>query len=68
MQITRTSMVSKKRHTLDLPIDETEFKAWENDPARPYVQDRFPELSAGDREFLISGVTPEEWEKFFASD
>jgi len=25
------------------------------------VQDVFPELSADEREFLISGITPEEW-------
>lgn len=30
-----------------------------------FVQDAFPMLSADYREFLISGITPEEWEKMF---
>lgn len=28
-----------------------------------FVQDAFPNLSTDDREFIISGTTPEEWEK-----
>ena len=27
------------------------------------IQDIFPYLSADDREFIISGITPEEWPK-----
>lgn len=29
------------------------------------MQDAFPLLSAGDREFLISGTSPEGWKKLF---
>lgn len=29
------------------------------------VQQIFPELSADDREFLISGLTPEDWKALF---
>jgi hypothetical protein len=33
-----------------------------------FVQDAFSFLSPADREFIISGVTPEEWERTFGSD
>jgi hypothetical protein len=28
---------------------------------RPHVQDAFPQLDADHREFLMTGITPEEW-------
>lgn len=31
-----------------------------------YIQDAMPNTSADDREFLISGTTPEEWDEMFA--
>jgi hypothetical protein len=31
-----------------------------------YAQDCFPDLSAGQREFLISGICDECWDKLFA--
>jgi hypothetical protein len=33
-----------------------------------YIQDAFPYLSSDDREFLISGMSPEGWEKTFGKD
>lgn len=33
-----------------------------------YVQDCFPYLSKGDREFLISGTSDEGWQKLFGSE
>ena len=32
------------------------------------LQDAFPNLSADDREFIISGITPEEWDAAFGGD
>ena len=32
------------------------------------IQDAFPDLSAGDREFLMSGTSPEGWEKLFPTN
>lgn len=32
------------------------------------IQDVFPLMSKEDREFLISGITPEEWNKIFSND
>jgi hypothetical protein len=32
------------------------------------VQNEFPHLSAGQREFLKTGITDEEWDELFAGD
>lgn len=32
------------------------------------IQDALPELSAEDREFLISGISPEGWEQAFGKE
>lgn len=32
------------------------------------IQNAFPELSAGEREFLITGITPEEWNELFSEE
>jgi len=58
MKVTRTSMISGKVHTLDLPITEQQMEAYQNG-ALP--QDAFPDLLAPQREFIKTGITPEEW-------
>lgn len=32
------------------------------------IQDAFPFLSASEREFLISGIPPDEWDRLFAHE
>ena len=34
----------------------------------PLIQDAFPKMSAEDREFLITGITPTEWNKIFGDN
>lgn len=41
-------------HTVRIPVDYGDVVAWR--ASSDYVQDRFPELSANEREFLISGI------------
>lgn len=58
MLITRKSMFTGKIHTLDLPITDEQLQRWWDGT---YVQDAMPHLSADQREFVMTGVTPEEW-------
>ena len=58
MKITRTSMFSGIERTLDLPITEEQLASWK---AGTLIQQAMPELTADDREFIMTGVTPEEW-------
>lgn len=67
MEITRTSIIDNKSYTMDLPLSMEEFergiKAY-NDGA--FIQHAFPTLNAEQREFLLNGITPEEWNTIFA--
>jgi hypothetical protein len=64
MIITKRSMLTGKTHQMDLPTVTTERLAdWQN--SRRLIQEAFPELNADQREFLISGATPEEWEEAY---
>ena len=62
--VTRKSPFTGQTHTREIPVIEEKLIAWENTPnqLRPMVQHAFPELSADDREFILTGITPEEWE------
>jgi hypothetical protein len=65
LRITRKSDVSGKDNTLDLPVTEDQLRNWLGTPDRPgqLIQHVMPHLNLDQREFLISGCTPEEWAK-----
>lgn len=63
MIITKTSSLSGIERTMDLPITEEQLKNWEDGML---IQMVMPNLTAAEREFLISGVVQEEWDELFA--
>ncbi len=65
MLITRTSIFTGNKRTLDLPVTQQMLDAY---AAGALLQDAFPDLSIDDREFIKSGVTPEEWDAFLPED
>jgi len=68
IMLTRKSPLSGKEHTIELPLSESEFSDahynWQG--RRMLIQDAFPTLSAEQREFIMTGITPEEWNDAFA--
>ena len=62
MYVTRTSPLSGKTNTLDLPCTPDDMVRWHK--GMP-VQDAFPMLTDEQREFIISGLTPGEFEEMF---
>ena len=64
MLVTRTSILSRTTATRDIPCTEDQYVLWQNGA---YIQDAMPNVSAEDREFLISGITPEEWQATFGN-
>jgi hypothetical protein len=58
MLITRRSSLTGERRTLDLPVTVEQLSAY---MAGALVQEAFPNLDVDSREFILSGVTPEEW-------
>ena len=65
MKITRTSMASGETRTLDLDVTEAQFARWREGE---HIQDVAPQLSAADREFILTGITAEEWAEVFTDD
>jgi len=65
MKVTRTSPISGKERTIDLPITEEELNAW---IGGTLIQNAFPNLTAGQREFIMTGITDEEWDSIFKED
>lgn len=61
MKITKLSMATGKEHTLDLPITQAQIDLWNSGKL---IQNVFPHLTADQREFMMTGITPEEWDKF----
>lgn len=62
MEVTKTSQLTGKTHTMELDIKLDQINAWKGGAL---IQDAFPNLSRGEREFIKSGITPEEWDKQF---
>ena len=59
MKITRTSIFSGIERTLDLPITQEQLAEWE---AGGLIQKVMPDLTTSQREFVMTGVTDEEWD------
>ena len=65
MKVTRTSMFTGITRTIDLPITEHDLRAWNNGML---IQNACPDLTADEREFIMTGVTSEEWEETFSEE
>lgn len=66
MLISRVSPWNHKTNERDLPITEEQWQRWLNREA--FIQDIFPNLSVGDREFILTGYTEQDWEELFPED
>lgn len=62
MLITRKSLISGIERTLDIPATQEMFNDWANGEL---LQDAFRGLTAGQREFIKTGITDEEWDGLF---
>jgi len=51
---------------LELPVTQAQIDRWQNTGA--LIQDVFPNLTPGQREFLLSGATEEEFDRLFPED
>jgi|TARA_R110001606_G_C14878102_1_gene590857 hypothetical protein len=65
MQITKISMFTGKSSTMEIPVAQEQINSWKDGML---IQDAMPNLSADHREFLMTGSTPEEWDKMFGEE
>ena len=59
MLITRVSPLSGDKNVLDIPVTLAQITAWKGGEL---IQRAMPNLTADEREFLMTGITAEEWE------
>ena len=63
MNITKKSMITGISRTLDIDVDPDTYMRWE-DGMDGMIQNVFPHLNPDDREFLMTGITSDEWDKY----
>jgi hypothetical protein len=62
VQIVRRSPFSGEINVMDLPVTQMQLDRWQ---AGELAQNVFCGLSADEREFIMTGITPREWEDAF---
>jgi hypothetical protein len=66
MKVTKTSQLTGKEHTMDIEVTMNQLFRIDN---RMYttelIQNIVPDLSISEREFLMTGITTEEWDNAF---
>lgn len=63
--VTKLSPFSGKCHTSTLSLTDDQYSRW---LGGELIQYALPHLNDDEREFLISGITPEEWNEEFGKD
>ena len=62
MQIIRTSPFSGNTNVMEIDVTQEQLSSWESGVL---IQNAMPNLSADEREFIMTGITPEEWDSAF---
>lgn len=65
MEITRRSQLSGITRTMSLPVSQAQLDSWK---AGILAQNVFTNLTPDEREFVMTGITPEEWEEAFGGE
>lgn len=66
MLVTKKSQLTGNIHTIDIPnLTDEQVDAW---MTGTFIQDAMPHISADHREFLMTGITPDEWDRVFGDD
>ena len=60
LELTKTSILTGKINTMTLPITQDQLDLYNN--TKINIQDVFPNLDSGQREFIKTGITQEEWD------
>ena len=63
MLIAKTSSLSSKTHEMEIDVSDKQIALWMEGAL---IQDVMPNLSPDEREFLMTGITPAEWNEMFA--
>ena len=61
MKLTKTSLLTGKTHTLEIDVTDEQLARWKSGVN---IQDACSHLSSADREFIMTGITSEEWDLY----
>jgi hypothetical protein len=59
MQITRTSRLSAEINIMEIDVTQEQIDKWEGGMK---IQDAMPNIASDEREFIMTGITPTEWD------
>ena len=62
MKITRTNPMTGNTVAMDIDVTPAQIAAWEGGEL---AQNAFPNIDAGQREFIMTGMTPMGWKFLF---
>ena len=65
MKIVRTSLFTGEEHIREIDVTKEQLDDWRSGTL---IQNAMPHLSPDDREFIMTGITPEEWDKGIITD
>ena len=65
MKITRASELTGVTRTLDIPVTDDQIQAWLDGML---IQAAMPNLDADQREFVKTGITPDEWDSLYPDE
>jgi hypothetical protein len=69
MLIKKLCPITKKTKTMFMDITEEQLERIENRyDTDEYIQDIAPMLTPAQREFLMTGITPEFWDEMFRNE
>ncbi len=60
--LTKKSELTGVTHTLEIPCTADQLMSWQR--GEGHIQNIMPDVPAHLREFVMTGITPEEWEEF----
>jgi len=66
MLVTKKSIFTGVENTMELDITQEQIDRWAN--SGELIQNAFPWLTPEEREFLLSGATPTEWDEVFPEE
>lgn len=66
MNVTRISMLTRKENTIFIPgLTQKMIDNWKSGAT---IQDAMPGISPDHREFIMTGITPKEWDRFLPDE
>lgn len=66
--ITQKSMIDGKTRSMELNVTKPQLDEYYGKKSRRLIQHIMPDLTDDEREFIMTGITPEQWDKTFGEE